>query len=57
MCQITEKSDEDNKIQCLPAITMGGLISSAINGIIGFIAVYFFKPLWEKIVKWWNIKK
>jgi hypothetical protein len=30
--------------------TIGSIIVSAINGIVGFIAVYFFKPLWEKII-------
>jgi len=56
MCQTTEKSDKDNKTQCLPAVTAGGLFASAINGIVGFIAVYFFQPLWEKLIKWWNQK-
>jgi hypothetical protein len=41
------------KIQMVP-ITLAGLIGSAINGIIAYIAVYFFKPLWEKIIKWWS---
>lgn len=41
------------KIQTIP-ITISSLIASAISGIVGYIAVYFFKPLWEKIVKWWN---
>ncbi len=54
MCQTTEKSDKDNKIQCLPVVTFGGLLGSAINGIVGFIAVYLFQPLWKKIVKLWE---
>jgi hypothetical protein len=41
------------RIQMVP-ITLASLIGSAINGIIAYIAVYFFKPLWEKIVKLWN---
>lgn len=47
---------EDGKkfrIQMIP-ITLAGLIGSAVNGIIAYIAVYFFKPLWEKLMKWWN---
>lgn len=35
-------------------ITISGLLISAINGIVGFIAVYFFKPIWEKLIRWWN---
>lgn len=41
------------KIQTIP-LTLAGLIGSAINGIVAYIAVYFFKPLWDKIMKWWN---
>lgn len=36
------------------SVTLGSIFIAAINGIVGYIAVYFFKPLWEKIVKWWN---
>lgn len=55
MCQITdEKSEEKYEIQCLPTITIAGLLASAINGIVGFIAVYLFRPLWQKIVKLWE---
>lgn len=41
------------KIQTLP-ITIGSLVGSAISGIVGYIAVYFFKPIWNRIVAWWN---
>ena len=41
------------KIQMLP-ITIASLTISAINGIVGFLAVYFFAPIWAKIVLWWN---
>jgi hypothetical protein len=54
MCQTTEKSDKDNEIQCLPAVTFGGLIASAINGIVAYVAVYFFKPLWQRLTKFWE---
>lgn len=40
------------KIQTIP-ITLASLFSSAINGIVAYIAVYFFKPVWDKIIKWW----
>ena len=32
------------------SITIGSLIGSAINGIIGYIAVWFFAPLWIKLI-------
>jgi hypothetical protein len=38
------------------SLTLASLIMAAIHGIVGYIAVYFFKPLWEKIVKLWNNK-
>lgn len=44
------------KIQTI-SITVAGVIAAAINSIVGYIAVYFFKPLWEKIMKWWNNDK
>ncbi len=46
-------SDKKFKIQTIP-ITICSLIVSAVNGIIGYIAVYFFKPAWEKLMKWWK---
>lgn len=58
MCQTTDKhKTEDTKIQCLPALTITGLLSSAVNGVVGFIAVYFFKPAWEKIVRYFQNKE
>lgn len=42
--------------QVITEITIGSLLSSAINGIVGFIAVYFFKPLWDKLVSYWKNK-
>jgi hypothetical protein len=45
--------DEPLKKQSV-SFTMASLMMAAINGIVGYIAVYFFKPLWEKIVKLWN---
>ena len=36
------------------SISLSLLLSSAIQAIIGYIAVYFFKPLWEKFIKFIN---
>lgn len=49
-------SNESVKIQSV-SITVCGLMASAINGIVAYIAVYFFKPLWEKIIKILNTKQ
>lgn len=50
---MTQDSDSNKpiKIQSV-SITVCGLMASAINGIVAYIAVYFFKPLWEKIINW-----
>lgn len=54
MTKVTDK-DKTIRTQCISAtVTIGSIIISAINAIIGFIAVYFFKPVWTKIIEWWN---
>lgn len=40
--------------QAIVEITIGSILSSIVNSIVGFIAVYFFKPIWDKIVIYWN---
>ena len=50
---MTNKKLNKIKIQMLP-ITIGSLTVSAINGIVGFLAVYFFAPIWARIIAWWN---
>lgn len=44
------KDGKKFRIQMVP-VTLAGLITSAVNGIIAYVAVYFFKPLWEKLVR------
>lgn len=50
---MTKDLDTDKIEKQNISITFGGLIASAISAIVGYIAVYFFKPIWEKIIKWW----
>ena len=45
---------ETQMIPVVPALTMSGIINASISGIVSFIAVYFFTPIWNKIVKYWN---
>jgi uncharacterized membrane protein len=51
-------SEEEHKVkqQCLGSITISSLVASAVNGIVGFVAVYFFKPIWDKLVSYWKKK-
>lgn len=50
-----ETDKKDIKKQSL-SVTVGSLVGAAINGIVGYVAVYFFKPLWEKLIKKFNDK-
>jgi hypothetical protein len=50
---MTKDSDSDKsfKSQCVTVtVTLGSIISSAINGIVAYVAVYFFKPIWDKVI-------
>lgn len=48
-----DKNEKEVKSQSV-SITLTTIIGAAINGIVGYVAVYFFKPLWEKLIKWWK---
>jgi hypothetical protein len=52
--------DKEDKIknQCV-SLTFSAVVGAAIQAIIGYVAVYFFKPLWLKIttVLSWHNKK
>ena len=41
-------------IPVVPALTLSGIINASVSGIVSFIAVYFFTPVWNKIVNYWN---
>jgi len=45
---------ETQMIPVVPALTFGGIINASVSGIVSFIAVYFFTPIWNKIVNYWN---
>lgn len=45
-----------SKIIKKQAMVIGFILESSLKGIIGFIAAYFFKPLWDKITKLWTKK-
>ena len=51
---MTENSEsEEAKIQ---SITMSAIIGKAIEAIVAYITIWFFKPLWDKLVKSWKGK-
>ena len=41
-------------IPVVPALTFSGIINASVSGIVSFIAIYFFTPVWNKIVNYWN---
>jgi hypothetical protein len=51
-----ENKDETKTqmIPAIPALTMSGIINASVSGIVSFIAVYFFAPIWNKITSYWN---
>ena len=38
------------------SITMSTIIGKAVEAVVAYIALWFFKPVWERIVKWWKGK-
>jgi hypothetical protein len=36
------------------SVTLSLIITKTIEAIVGFIAISLFKPIWDKIVKWWK---
>jgi hypothetical protein len=36
------------------SITISTIFGKAIEAIVAYITIWFFKPIWEKLVKWWN---
>jgi len=55
-----ENKEEEAKTQMIPivpALTISGIINASISGIVSFIAVYFFTPIWNKIIRSYNNKR
>ena len=36
------------------SITMSTIIGKAVEAIVAYIALWFFKPVWDRLVKWWG---
>ena len=36
------------------SITMSTIIGKAIEAIVAYVVLFFFKPVWDKLVKWWK---
>lgn len=44
------KKDQEYRILMIPVVVANGIVS----GIVSVITAYFFKPLWNKMMGWWN---
>jgi len=47
------KKEEEIKSQ---SITMSTIIGKAIEAVVAYIVLWFFKPLWDNLIEWWNKK-
>lgn len=36
------------------SITMTTIVGKAIEAVVAYVVLFFFRPLWDKLVKWWN---
>jgi len=48
-----ENNNNKVKSQSITFLLTYVLIQS-LNAFIGFVAMYFFRPIWNKIIKWWS---
>ena len=53
MTRYITTTDLDKKIK-KQSITMSTIIGKVIEAIVIYITIYFFKPVWEKIVGLWK---
>lgn len=43
--------------QCIvPIVVTTPVVNGIIGGVSSVITAYFFKPIWDKIVKLWSVK-
>ena len=49
---MTEDIKEDDKVE-KQSITLNTIIAKVVEAIVSYIALYFFTPIWKRIMKWW----
>lgn len=55
MTRYRATTDSDKKIE-KQSVTVSTIIGKVIEAIIVYITIYFFKPVWEKLVGMWKKK-
>ena len=43
---------DDYSVLMIPVVVVNGIVS----GIVSVITAYFFRPIWNKLMNWWNNK-
>lgn len=38
------------------SITMSTIMGKAVEAVVAYIVLFFFKPVWNKLVEWWKGK-
>ena len=36
------------------SITMTTIFGKAIEAVVAYVVLFFFRPVWDRLVKWWN---
>ena len=50
------KGKENNQEIKTQSITMSTIIGKALEAVVAYIVLWFFKPLWDNLIKWWKTK-
>ena len=48
-----DSESEEVKPQSITAAT---ILTAAVEAVVGYIVVWFFEPVWKRIIKWWKGK-
>ena len=47
------QDSESNKAK-KQSITTATIFTAAVEAVVGYIVVWFFEPIWKRIVRWWK---
>lgn len=36
------------------SITMTAIVGKAIEAVVAYVVLFFFRPVWDRLVKWWK---
>jgi len=50
------KKENKFSMKMLP-ITLSTIIGKAIEAVVAYVVLFFFKPLWDGLIKWWEKDK